>query len=58
MLCFPHETQFTTVNAVTLYKPLEMPRLTVELKLKVIRLHCEEFRVCDILENLKEENSF
>jgi hypothetical protein len=40
-----------------------MPRLTVELKLKVFRLHREGFggegfRVCDILKNLKEENGF
>jgi hypothetical protein len=33
-----------------------MPRLTVELKLKVIRLHREGFRVCDILKKLKKEN--
>lgn len=32
-----------------------MPRLTVELKLKVIRL-IRGFRVCDILKNLKKEN--
>ena len=35
-----------------------MPRLAVELKLKVICLHREGFRVCDILKNLEEENSF
>ena len=44
------ETQFTTVNGVTLQT------LTVELKLKVVRLHREGFRVRDILKNLNKEN--
>ena len=35
-----------------------MPRLAVELKLKIICLHREGFRVCDILKILEEENSF